>query len=232
MDRISVIRESEKQYHDYCYQQHQLFEEGSWLHKPVKTVLELLPLLAQKNKPAVLDLGAGVGRNSIPLAKQLGSRVVCVDLLDSALEGLKNYSRKYKVEHLIEPVKADLDNYFITPNQYDLIIAISSIEHTSSEANFDQLLKSMIKGTKCGGMHCLVVNSDIVEYDIDSEVELEPMMELNFSAEYLLDKFDHFYQGWLVRKKDIKQLEFEIARDNRKILLRTKAITYVVTNAN
>lgn len=36
MNRIEFIRKEEKKYHDYYYDNYKLFEEGSWLHKPVK----------------------------------------------------------------------------------------------------------------------------------------------------------------------------------------------------
>jgi 2-polyprenyl-3-methyl-5-hydroxy-6-metoxy-1,4-benzoquinol methylase len=87
-DRTARIRAQEKKYHDECYEQHPLFEPGSWLHKPVRTVLELMPLACDKPGAKVLDLGAGVGRNTIPLAQYVaprGGEVVAVDLLDSAI---------------------------------------------------------------------------------------------------------------------------------------------------
>lgn len=40
--RIQRIRDEEKTYHEICYQYYTLFEQGSWLYKPVKTVMDLL----------------------------------------------------------------------------------------------------------------------------------------------------------------------------------------------
>ncbi|MDQ0343017.1 hypothetical protein J2S14_001831 [Lederbergia wuyishanensis] len=68
MNRIEYIRQEEKEYHDYCYHNYKLFVEGSWLHKPVETVMEVIPLLKGKGNINILDLGSGVGRNSIPMA--------------------------------------------------------------------------------------------------------------------------------------------------------------------
>lgn len=42
MDRVDRIRSEEKTYHDLCYENYKLFEQGTWLHKPVQTVLDLL----------------------------------------------------------------------------------------------------------------------------------------------------------------------------------------------
>ena len=53
---------------------------------------------------SVLDLGCGVGRNSIPIAEKLKHRngkVVCVDILDSALNNLIKYSKKHLISQFI-----------------------------------------------------------------------------------------------------------------------------------
>ncbi|PFN17980.1 methyltransferase [Bacillus cereus] len=42
MNRIDYIRQEEKKYHGLCYEQYKLFEIGSWLCKPVKTVMNLM----------------------------------------------------------------------------------------------------------------------------------------------------------------------------------------------
>ena len=57
MNRINYIRQAEKKYHDLCYEQYKLFETGSWLYKPVKTVMDLISLEGQNNLQ-VLDLGS------------------------------------------------------------------------------------------------------------------------------------------------------------------------------
>ena len=69
MNRIDYIRQEEKKYHDLCYEQYKLFEAGSWLFKPVKTVMDLMNHFDGQNNLQVLDLGSGVGRNSIQLQK-------------------------------------------------------------------------------------------------------------------------------------------------------------------
>ncbi len=42
MDRIAKIRLEEKKYHDECYDTYNLFEPGTWLHKPVSAVINLV----------------------------------------------------------------------------------------------------------------------------------------------------------------------------------------------
>lgn len=97
MISIETIRKEERKYHDACYDNYKLFEEGSWLSKPVKTVIDLLPLFEEKMNLHVLDLGSGIGRNSIPIAQAIKERkgkVTCIDLLDSAIDKLMLYSKE------------------------------------------------------------------------------------------------------------------------------------------
>ena len=43
-ERLNIIRKAEAASHTQAYSNHSLFSPGSWLAKPVKTVMDLLPL--------------------------------------------------------------------------------------------------------------------------------------------------------------------------------------------
>ncbi|MBM7578653.1 class I SAM-dependent methyltransferase [Jeotgalibacillus terrae] len=229
MNRLHHIRSEEKKYHDYCYDQYKLFEQGSWLYKPVQTVIDLLPLI-EKDHPRVLDLGCGVGRNSIPIAqavKAYNGKVICVDLLNSAIEKLDQYRKMYDVEEEIELHQEDIGQYQIIRNEYDLILAVSALEHTASETEFEQALRQMAAGTKQGGINCLIVNSSMEEIDLTTGDNLEVLLEVNLSTAEMMSKLERIYDGWEVLRQVVKPLEYEIVRGERKILLKTSAITYV-----
>lgn len=68
-DRLARIRESEKKSHTAAYTNERLYHSDSWLQKPIRTVLGILPLFDAYKELRVLDLGCGVGRNSICVAK-------------------------------------------------------------------------------------------------------------------------------------------------------------------
>ncbi|MFB7142172.1 class I SAM-dependent methyltransferase [Gottfriedia sp. NPDC056225] len=234
MNRIEYIRTEEKKYHDFCYDNYKLFEEGSWLYKPVKTVMELLPLFDNKDSLNVIDLGCGVGRNSIPIAEAIKDRngkVVCVDLLDSALTKLNEYSKQYKVDELIRTEKADIGNYKIKPNEFDLIVAVSSLEHVKSVEVFEDVVRQMAEGTKSNGVNCLIVNSELQEIDLESNEKLNALMELNLSTEVMMDKLSSIYTGWEVLKTIVNPLEYNITRSEKSVLLKTNAITFFVRNS-
>ncbi|WP_066195130.1 class I SAM-dependent methyltransferase [Gracilibacillus timonensis] len=231
MNRVEFIRNEEKKYHDFCYENYKLFEEGSWLYKPVKTVIDLLSMLEGKTNIKVLDLGSGVGRNSIPIAQDIktkNGKVFCIDLLDSALGKLEQYSKEYGVEEIIETKKADIGKYVIPKNEFDFIVAVSTLEHVESEAVFENVIRQMALGTKSEGINCIIVNSEVEEIDIATNEKLDTMMEVNIKTEDMINTLSHIYEGWEVVKQLVKPLEYKIIRNERNILLKTNAITFVV----
>ncbi|WP_277678283.1 class I SAM-dependent methyltransferase [Gracilibacillus dipsosauri] len=230
MDNIKVIREQERKHHDECYESYQLFEQGSWLHKPVKSLMDLIPLLEDKENLKILDLGAGVGRNSIPIAKALkknGVKVVCVDLLDSAINHLRNNSKQHDVEQEIIPVKADIDNYKIFQDTYDLILAVSSLEHISNEPMLDQVLDHVAEGTEIGGINGIIINSEVQEIDRETGKKLEAFIELNLSTKEIIEKLKKHFHDWKWLKQIVRPQEYLIKREEREVILKTKAITFI-----
>ncbi|WP_068648190.1 class I SAM-dependent methyltransferase [Paenibacillus antarcticus] len=173
MNRIAHIRTEEKKYHDHCFEHYTLFEPGSWLHKPVKSVIDLLEHFNDRRDLKVLDLGCGIGRNSIPMAeilKNRNGRIVCVDLLESAIEKLNNYSKEYGVEQGIETVLSEIEHFDIKEAEYDVIIALSALEHVSSEEALIRKLHEMTVGTTCNGINCIIINSNIREVVKESNI--------------------------------------------------------------
>lgn len=235
MNRIEIIRKEEKKYHDYCYDNYKLFEEASWLYKPVKTVIDLISLFEEKDDLSVLDLGSGVGRNSIPLAqaiKENGGTVMCVDLLDSALQKLNQYSEGYEVKEVIQTEKADIGNYDIKPNNFELIVAVSSLEHVQSEEVLGKVVQRMADGTKYNGINCIIVNSEVEEIDMDTNKKLDALMEINIPTEEMMNKLRQIYDGWEVLSIIVNPLEYKIIRNEKSVLLKTNAITYAVRKNN
>ncbi|MDR4324163.1 class I SAM-dependent methyltransferase, partial [Bacillus paranthracis] len=203
MNRVDYIRQEEKKYHDLCYEQYKLFEIGSWLYKPVKTVMDLIDYFEGQNNLQVLDLGSGVGRNSIPIAQKIqnsSGTVKCVDLLDSALTKLQTYSKEYGVINNIKTEQAAIENYYIQRNTYDYIVAVSSLEHVQSEEDLKKVLHSMKEGTKSGGMNCLIINSNIQEIDLHTNEELDALIEINLPTEDMIHLLKSIYKEW----KEIK----------------------------
>ncbi|HDR7584952.1 TPA: class I SAM-dependent methyltransferase, partial [Bacillus mobilis] len=208
MNRIDYIRHEEKKYHDLCYEQYKLFETGSWLYKPVKTVMDLMEYFEGQNNLQVLDLGSGVGRNSIPIAqiiKNNNGTVTCVDLLDSALTKLQTYSKEHDVFEVIKTEQVAIENYYIVPNTYDYIIAVSSLEHVKSEKDLINVLHSMKKGTKTAGINCLIINSNIQEIDLHTKEELDALIEINLPTDEMINLLKSIYKEWKEIEVEVKE---------------------------
>lgn len=230
MERLANIRLEEKKYHDFCYTNYNLFEPGSWLYRPVKTVMDLLEEYKDREYLKVLDLGAGVGRNSIPIAESMKNRngkVVCVDLLESAIDKLLSNSQEYGVSQYIDTRLSDIEQFIIEHEEYDIIVAVSALEHVSSESALEQKLNDVTAGTKANGSNCIIIGSNIREVNLGNGQQLDPMFEINLTTERMLEILDVRYNEWEVKQRLVKQLEYEIERNGELVKLTTDCITFV-----
>ncbi len=231
MNRIDEIRRSEKESHETLYKNNMLFEEGSFLYKPVKTVMDILPLLADEKAVRVLDLGCGVGRNSIPIAQYFADKnclIDCVDLLDIAIEKLEEYSSQYGVSNSIVKYISSIEDFEITEDTYNLVIAVSALEHVAAEKDFIDVLDKVKHGTKQNGIICLAVNTEVVETDIKNGTLLDVQFEVNMSTVDLKDILFKTFRNFKTLKSTVVPQKYEIKRDERDILISTQVVTFVV----
>ena len=165
-------------YHEEFYSRHRLNEPGTWLSRPSPFVLQAIaaaqprtptPAAARRTPRLVVDLGSGVGRHTIPAAQTFppGSLVLGVDLLPIAARQLRLNAREAGVEHVVQPIVADLESFAISGDKADLVIACSAIEHVSCAETFERALIEWQRMTRPGGLHCLVIAVDRVEIDQD-----------------------------------------------------------------
>jgi len=226
-----MIRKKKKEYHDDCYAHTELFKPGSWLHKPVKTIMDVLDLFEDRTEIHVLDLGCGVGRNCIPIAQRFLHKdvtITCVDLLESAIIKLEEYSQRFHVRDKIIPVLSDIADYHFPECYFDLIFSVSSLEHLDSESTFDRVLQRIISATKPEGINCFIFSTNIKETLMETGESIDPMYELIFDSNDLLNKFECMYKGWKLLKHTVKPYSVEIKRDDQKILLESEVFTWVV----
>jgi tellurite methyltransferase len=85
----------------------------------------LTAMLARIPRGVVLDVAAGRGRNSIPLARA-GMRVVAVDFSVEAMRLLATTSRSERLA--IWPVVANLDNFHLKDESLDAIVNINFLD--------------------------------------------------------------------------------------------------------
>lgn len=227
MTRLQEIRAAEKASHEEIYTTAELFQPGSWLAKPVAAVMDLLPRLEGRENLRVLDLGCGVGRNSIPIAKRLRCPVDCVDILPMAVEKLEENGEIHGAAQYIRGVVSAIDDYAIAKASYDLIVAISALEHVGSEQCFAEKLMQIQEGVKPGGFVCLVVNANVTEADRETGEPLPPQFEVNLPTEEMTDLVSRYFSGWQIDKKTVVHQCYAIPRGERLAELNTDVVTFV-----
>jgi cyclopropane fatty-acyl-phospholipid synthase-like methyltransferase len=228
-ERIAIIRAAERKSHIDIYTTANLFQDGTWLKKPIKTVLDTLHIFEGYEKLRVLDLGSGIGRNCIPVAQKffnIDCQIDCVDILDLAIEQLYQYSEQYNVRSCINGIVMPLENYHIKESSYDLIMAISSLEHVNSEETFFDALKAIQIGVNRGGLVCLVINSNVIEVDKELDVKLDPKFEVNFPTDTLIAILRDVFRDWKFLKFTTVKQQYDIPRESI-VNLSTDVVTLV-----
>lgn len=107
--------------------------------EPAQFLAESLPLLPKMG--TALDIAMGEGRNAVFLARQ-GLEVEGVDISDVAIRKAKLLAREHNVT--IQTVSADLNEYQIKPNSYDVILNFYYLQRN--------LLPQIRRGLKKGGV--------------------------------------------------------------------------------
>lgn len=230
-DRLNQIRKAEAESHIEAYSTYELFAPGSWLAKPVRTVMELLPMFEGYTEFRALDLGSGVGRNSIPVAqyfKRIPCQVDCVDILELAIEKLNENAHRYGVSDNVYGIISSIDDYKIEVDSYDLIMAISALEHIESETAFEKKLMEIRDGLRSKGVACLIVNSGVIEHDKSTGEELSPQFEVNLQTNEMQNLLEKTFAGWQVIKHSFVHQKYDIPRENGISNLETDVVTYVI----
>lgn len=228
--RLEQIRDSERKSHTEIYTNRELYQEGSWLRKPIKTVMDLMPLFQDYRELHVLDLGCGVGRNCIAIAlrfRDIPCAIDCVDILDLAIEKLCANAEKYGVSSVIQGEVCPIEKYPVRENYYDLVLAISALEHIDSRDSFTRKLYEMNTGIRKGGVVCLVINSQVRETDKSTGVDMPAQFEVNLPTEELQGLLQHVFADWTVLKSTVQSQQYDIPREQGMRELCTNVVTFV-----
>ena len=71
-------------------------------------------------------------------------------------------------------------------------------------------------------MNCLIINSNIQEIDLHTNEELDALIEINLPTEDMIYLLKSIYKEWKEIKVEIKELAYDIVRNNRNIQLKNK----------
>ncbi len=230
-ERIKAIRESEKRSHIEMYSSEELYKTDSWLKKPIKTIIELMPQFEGYKELRVLDLGSGVGRNCISIAKlydHIDCMIECVDILPLAIEKLYSNAEEYGVADNIHGVVSTIEDHHIKDGYFDLVIAVSALEHIAGKSGFIAKLNEIRDGVRENGIVCLVINSDVHEYSKATGEPQTAQFEVNLPTTELQSILSSVFAGWSIQKSSVREQRYDIPRENGISDLTTSVVTYVV----
>lgn len=232
-ERLLRIRENERKSHTEMYLNEELYNTNSWLQKPIKTVRDISLLFDEYSEIRVLDLGCGIGRNSIYIAERFKDKrcvVDCVDLLDIAIEKLMQNAKEHNVASNINGITKSIEEFKINTQSYDFIMAISALEHIDTEESFLLKLNEIKNGLKENGIACLVINSNVKETNLNTNESIDAQFEVNLSTEKLQKNLQEVFNGWEILKTSVTEQEYDVPRESFTSRLHTHVVTYVVRN--
>jgi len=225
-------RVATKIYHTQLYTNKTLYQkDSSWLEKPEEKIIEVVKknFLARKNT-IILDVGAGVGRNAIPIAQMVGKagvKISCVDYLDVAIDKLNHYAKEYGVNTFIKGIVSPIENFVIKPNTYDFIIAHSVLTHTESREKMIQIIKDMVNGTKNNGINYIYDITNLKEFDVETGETLNPDAEVKITSEEFKRLLKNIYNDWTIQLIQKNPYEEIVEKDGRKVIWRTDYMTFI-----
>jgi ubiquinone/menaquinone biosynthesis C-methylase UbiE len=161
------------------------------LRRPVPFLAEALPVFRQFKVKRVLDLGCGVGRNSIYLAKE-GFDIVGVDVSKSALK----LANKWAEEERLSTVTFTLGTMVSIPFDdchFDAVVSISVIHHgikkdiLTTIAEINRILK------KKGVFLANIASVEDPRYGEGEKAEENTFRILEAFEEYRFEELHHFF---------------------------------------
>src|SRR5712691_8321427 len=115
--------------------------------KPSKDLKAFLDA-ADPPRGEALDLGCGEGRNSLLLAHS-GYHVHAIDASRQGIQKLKNYASSQGLDN-INCTVADARKLHLAPGFYDLIVAVTLLDHLTREEG-KRVAESLMQALKPGG---------------------------------------------------------------------------------
>ena len=127
----------------------------------------------------------------------------------------------------IHGIVKSIEDYVINKNEYDLIIAVSALEHIDTENSFINKLIEIRDGICENGVVCFVINSNVREYDKVTGNQLLAQFEVNLSTENIQSILSKTFIGWTVMKSTVQEQQYDIPRESGLSSLKTSVVSFV-----
>ena len=227
MNQFEEARKETIRYHQELFASTPLGSSDSWLALPHPSVIDAISLVNGPDPVQAFDLGAGVGRHTVPMAQLLptGSTITAVDILPTAIDLLIDNCRVAKVSASVIPLVADLEHFDFGDAQVSLIIGFSAVEHVSSRAVMRALLERCRDATRPGGIVSFGIMADRAEVASDGSVTAG-LVESDLTVEQAHKYLSTVFTDWVViRSETLTTLTGE-QRDGTEYELRGSLVIF------
>ncbi|HJP32400.1 MAG TPA: class I SAM-dependent methyltransferase [Candidatus Latescibacteria bacterium] len=138
----------------------QIFWDGVWRQPDSRDfwtqvdpeIASLAATLSPLDRPDVLDLGCGLGRNAIAFA-QAGHRVTAVDLSESAVASVREQAAEFGLTTIRTRTGRFSDDLFV-PDSFDIVLAVNVLYHALPD-DFTQAICHVSRWLRPGGVFYL-----------------------------------------------------------------------------
>ena len=170
-----------------------------WLKRPVSFIVDSLPLFKESGARIFLDLGCGVGRNSIYLGKE-GFDVIGVDISQSALKKTKVWS-KIEGTPNVTVLRASMTNLPFVRQAFHAVISVSVIHHALKK-DIEKTIEEIHRVLKDDGLFLAnLLSTKDYRYGLGEKLESGTFRVLENFEEKQFEEVHHFFS-----KKEILTL--------------------------
>lgn len=135
----------------YKYQTEYELSPCFWGTKPAKYVRLLVDYIGNDlTNMAILDFGAGEGKNAVYLANY-GANLTAVDISPVALSRFKLQPNYHEVSHRIKTVTTDIRNANFRDDTFDVVVAYGILHCLDSVAEISSQIVNIKKWVKSSG---------------------------------------------------------------------------------
>lgn len=180
----------------------------------------------------IIELGAGTGRYSIPLAKQ-GMNVTAVELMDSNLEVFMKNAEGVSNLQIAKGDAINLGDY--ADNSFDLVLSLGPMYHLFDAVEINKAIDEAIRIAKPGAiimfaflsiyglMYSNYLNEEIsfgIEENFDQEFKVKHFADQGFTA-YDIEEFEQMFTNKSVNKEAVVGIDsiMELAEKNERFEL-------------
>lgn len=225
MTEFDRARRETIRYHQELYANTSLGDDASWLARPHRLIFEALELLPKGRPVTAYDLGAGIGRHTMPLLENLpdGSEIHAIDLLESAVRKLKQ-SAPASGSTTLHARQADLaDVEFV--DRVDLVFAFSAVEHLADSGEIGRLFEKIAVALRPGGIAAFGIVAD--RYEVDAAGERRPaLLESGISVQGAEDLLTEAFAGFEVIQQRTQPAFIDEERGQEEYTLSSTLLTW------